>query len=863
MKRAASLILALALALTLFPATAQAASPAYGSEVWLRDTALQEGVTLSENIFWSSGYDKPRHEYYITYTPSGGGSYGTDRPSTGTEADPLQPDAPPVDTDKPNWLLSAGASTLGFAGESGGPVVPVAAYGTSVCNRLTISEAARYYESIGYRVVGAINGDFYDTATGYPLGILISAGELLSGSSGYYAVGFRPDGSAVIGEPKLEITARTDTQSVSVSSINKPRVGQAGITMLTYGYRSDHDTGSSVATDGVNVLAAIVGGRISIGSEVTLQVEEVVEDASTRTLREDQVLLTIDANGYDTGLAFLRALVPGQLVTVAFSTPDPSWNDVSEAVGALYLLVANGQPQSDFEVSAAPRTAIGVKANGDVILYTIDGRQNTHSMGASLGVLAQRMAELGCVTALGLDGGGSTTALAALPDSTTAQVLNSPSDKTERKVSNHIFLLAPGKATGIAGSVYLTAGAPAVLAGHTVALSANLADTNYFPMGGPVQLEASAGEIAGSTFTAPQTGGMVTITAWSGNLSAQREVLVVDAPDRLSLQRGGSAVTTLTVAPGETVSLSAAASYNHMPLEIFPTDLTWTVDPAVGTIDANGVFSAALTEGTGVLTASRGSISASLTVTIVADSPFVDTEGHWAAPYISGLYHRGILTGVTVDGQLYAYPDNAVTRAEFSVLLARYMGLNPADYASVETPFTDLEPVESWAGSAIRAMYAMGIVNGIDPTSFGPQGTLTRAQAVTMLGRMLALQNPEPEAPDLPEGEEPAEPSEPPVPDASPDLPAEPDAPDASPDLPAEPGTPDGSLPPEPDTEPVNTAFDLSQFEDADKILPYAYEHFQTLVGLGAVDGVNGRLDPDGVMTRAAVCKALATLPQA
>lgn len=854
MKRAASLILALALVLTLLPATAQATSPAYGSEVWLRDTALQEGVTLSENIFWSSGYDKPRHEYYITYTPSGGGSYGTDRPITGT--DPGQPAPPPEDTEKPNWLLSAGAAALGFAGESGGPVVPVAAYGTSVCNRLTISEAARYYESIGYRIVGAVNGDFYDTATGYPLGILISAGELLSGSSGYYAVGFRPDGSAVIGEPQLEITARTDTQSVSISSINKPRVEQAGITMLTYQYRSDHDTGSSVATDGVNVLAAVVGGRISIGSEVTLQVEEVVEDASARTLREDQVLLTIAANGYEAGLAFLRALIPGQLVTVAFSTPDPSWNDVSEAVGALYLLVANGQPQSDFEVSAAPRTAVGVKANGDVVLYTIDGRQNSHSMGASLGVLAQRMAELGCVTALGLDGGGSTTALAALPDSTTAQVLNSPSDKTERKVSNHIFLLAPGRATGVAGSVYLIAGAPAVLAGHTVELSANLTDTNYFPMGGPVQLEASAGEITGSTFTAPPEGGMVTITAWSGSLSAQREVLVVDAPDRLSLQRGGSPVTALTVAPGETVSLSAAASYNHMPLEISPTDLTWEVDPAVGTVDANGVFTAALSEGTGVLTASRGSISAAITVTIVADSPFVDTEGHWAAPYISGLYHRGILTGVTVDGELYAYPDNAVTRAEFSVLLARYMGLDPADYAGVETPFTDLEPVESWAGSAVRAMYAMGIVNGIDPTSFGPQGTLTRAQAVTMLGRMLALQDVEPESPAIPE-EEPTgpavEPSEPSAPGASPDLPEEPAGPDASPDLPAEPDAP---------AVPDSTAFDLSQFEDADNILPYAYEHFQTLVGLGAVDGVNGRLDPDGVMTRAAVCKALATLPQ-
>ena len=237
-------------------------------------------------------------------------------------------------------------------------------------------------------------------------------------------------------------------------------------------------------------------------------------------------------------------------------------------------------------------------------------------------------------------------------------------------------------------------------------------------------------------------------------------------------------------------------------------------------------------------------------MTIAADSPFVDTEGHWAAPYLSGLYHRGILTGVTVDGQLYAYPDSAVTRAEFSVLLARYMGLNPADYASVETPFTDLEPVESWAGGAIRAMYSLGIVNGIDPASFGPQGTLTRAQAVTMLGRLLALkdQENEPPAPSLPEEaptELPEEPTDPTVSD-SPDLPAEPV------NQPEEPVMP----------EPGSAAVDLSQFEDAGKVLPYAYEHFQTLVGLGVIGGINGRLDPDGVMTRAAVCKVLATLPQ-
>ena len=67
-----------ALALALLPAQARAASPAYGSDVWLRDTALQDGVTYSENIFWSSGYEKPRHEYVFTYTPGVGAAPGED-----------------------------------------------------------------------------------------------------------------------------------------------------------------------------------------------------------------------------------------------------------------------------------------------------------------------------------------------------------------------------------------------------------------------------------------------------------------------------------------------------------------------------------------------------------------------------------------------------------------------------------------------------------------------------------------------------------------------------------------------------------------------------------------------------------------
>lgn len=248
MKRAISLLLALMLLFVLAPA-AMASSAAYGSDVWLQNTMLQNGVVLSDNIFWSDSYDKPRHEYYITYSPSGSAV-------TPELPDQTEPDLPDLDDNIPGWLLNGrdglAASVISYSAGSG--VRPVAAFGSSVCDRLTAAAAAQYYENLGYRVVGAINGDFYDVSTGFPLGILISGGQLLSGASDYYAVGFRADGSVVMGAPNLSIAAQSNTgMSINVWSINKPRVDKGGVTLLTHYFRNDHCTGTTTA--GVNVLA--------------------------------------------------------------------------------------------------------------------------------------------------------------------------------------------------------------------------------------------------------------------------------------------------------------------------------------------------------------------------------------------------------------------------------------------------------------------------------------------------------------------------------------------------------------------------------------------------------------------------------
>ena len=751
MKKAVSIILIFALVLTLVPGSVLAYSDAYGSEVWQEDTAIWGGVTLSDNIYWSHYYEQLRHEYFVTVDPS---------------------------------------ST----------VTPVVAYGASVCDRLTATAAAAGYEAQGWRVVAGINGDFYDTATGYPLGLMVSNGRIISGAIDNYALGFLSDGTAIIGEPKLSITAKHGSKTLNIASINKPRVDNAGVTLLTPEFNNEHTTG--IHTEGLTVICSIVYGSATIGGELHLRVDRSERGSTAVQLGTRQVALTISSGGYTLEKQFLDSLRTGDSITISFSASDSRWNAVTEAVGGMYLLVENGQPKSNLPTSYAPRSAVGIKANGELVLYTVDGRQTEHSMGASLRVLAQRMAELGCETAICLDGGGSTTMTATLPDSNSAQVMNSPSDKNERKVSNHLLLLERGNPSGISDHIYLSASAHVVLPGHTVDLHATLVDTNYQAMTARINFECSAGTIVDGVFHAPMEGGPVTITATVGKHTAQTQILVVDTPDEIHVYWDGASVNNVTMVPGDTAALTVTSYYNHLKLETFGSDFIWTVDEKLGSFDENGVLTTAFFEGSGMVTVSKGNLSVSISLTLDGRSPFADTAGHWGTGYLCALYHKGILTGVKLGDDLYANPDRGVTRAEFAVLLARFMNLNTDDYADIDTPFADMNRVDAWAANAVRAMYALGIVGGIQLADgtviYDPQATLSRSQAVTMLGRA---------------------------------------------------------------RNEASISADLSAFADESEILAYAREHFETMVALGVINGSYGKLNPNKAMTRAEICKVLATMP--
>ena len=595
-----TLALLLALSLILSLGLSAAASDAMGEDLTALDTLLHQDTQLSTNTFWSMAYNDMRTENLITYTPN--------------------PD-----------------------------VTPIVTYGQVLTDRNSVSDTARELERQGWRVVAGINGDFYNVNTGLPIGLVISEGVLRSSDGGYYAIGFRADGTAAIGKPGVKVTARLgymDAEgyggevSRQLTAVNKARVSDGGTYLYTYDFNSKHTTGNTEA--GVDVLCTIQEGRLSIGETVTAVVERVEETTSATAMRPDQFVLSANLKSDAYHVDALRNIPVGTTITLEAGAAGEEWNDVEYAVGALYSLVADGAVVAGLPTGVNPRTAVGVRYDGSVIFYTIDGRRSGYSVGASMDQVARRMIELGCVTALCLDGGGSTTLAVTAPDKLETGTVNRPSDGAERKVSNQVFLVAPNQPTGELSHFYVQADNQYVLAGSKVTISASAVDTNFIPMQEDYRLETDGGQLDGNVLTTPLSGGEVTVTAGSGRRTGTTTIHAVTTPDALAIRSAdGTALSTLGTAPGTVTQLTATAAYQHKSLKADPEAFTWTVEGNIGSIDAQGNFTAAM-PGEGVITVFAGGRSASIQVTVSNFSiqPVEDFES--AATIFDGIFGEGL-----------------------------------------------------------------------------------------------------------------------------------------------------------------------------------------------------------------------------
>jgi len=135
----------------------------------------------------------------------------------------------------------------------------------------------------------------------------------------------------------------------------------------------------------------------------------------------------------------LLALTPGTPMRLHWTM---GWSDVFDAVGGDPILLLDGAATPVCASCARqPRTAVGVTADGKILLVVIDGRQPRWSRGATLGELRTILRDLGAVDALNLDGGGSSEMVVD------GEVVNRPSDGRERRITNAVLIL-PGADPG-------------------------------------------------------------------------------------------------------------------------------------------------------------------------------------------------------------------------------------------------------------------------------------------------------------------------------------------------------------------------------------------------------------------------------
>lgn len=770
------------IALIISMITTTALASVLGSETYSSATVeVADGTTYTSNVFVSdqSGVGKQSENYYV-YQPNSG-------------------------------------------------VVPVVVNDTYIYGKTKPSDMAKKLRNRGLYPLMVVNGDYFSLKTGVQMGHQVVDGRVVTkDNSGQDAVGIRADGTAFIAWLKINTTVRVGDNSFAVECINKYLQPYS-----IYMYTDEFSDTTRAEAPSYNVIIGSLSGDMLINTDVTGIVEEVIESDEPINIPKGKLVISVDKTIAEEKMNNIKLLQVGSEVTINNTLEgDARWQECSyiqSSVGG--RLIKDGQV-TDTDQAAAPRTAIGVTNGGGIVFYTIDGRQTGHSYGVRLKTLSKRLLELGCIDAINMDGGGSTAIVGVYPGDSNMTLLNKPSDGGERAVASFFALLNTREATGIEDKLFVYPLTGNFLSGAKQKFSVKATDTADHPVSvsGTVTYSADGGGVADSEGNVTLMGnGKVKISATNGVAEGSTYVNVYTTPERINIYEGSKSVTALKLSGGATAKLTAKAMVGTKTLVSDNSCYKWSTEGPIGTIDSNGVFTAALVSGNGKINVTAGNKTVSIPVTVNGDeyaayttmefadiaggvnislrsndgitvdeenisitldgkpcdfqykdgivtvmtgsesmskvmvavtnsmgkrtiksytvagnayaNNFADTTTHWGRDVIAYMNHRRIVNGSPDEkGQMCFRPDNNMTRAEFAVMTANFMGIATEDFASVELPFADLEQIPAWALQHIKVLYSMGIMNGKTgdngKVSFDSHAHISRAEVVTVLGRV-------------------------------------------------------------------------------------------------------------------------------
>ena len=266
-------------------------------------------------------------------------------------------------------------------------------------------------------------------------------------------------------------------------------------------------------------------------------------------------------------------------------------DQIQEAVGGSVYLVKDGKSvvtsAADYYNSRHSRTCVGITAEGKVVLMVLDGRQEPFSAGGSAEELAQIMLDAGCVTAINLDGGGSTTFVAKQEGSNTLTVVNRPSDGYERSVSSSLMVVSTAPVSTEFDHALITSAYDYLTSGATVRLIASGVSVSGSAAELPADItwksaDETIGTVSeGGVFTAVKKGS-VEIQLLSGDTVIGSKTLTVVEPNGLKFSK-----TSINAIYGDSVRLPLVATYNENPVAVCAGDITFELsNSAAGTVEA-------------------------------------------------------------------------------------------------------------------------------------------------------------------------------------------------------------------------------------------------------------------------------------
>lgn len=340
-------------------------------------------------------------------------------------------------------------------------------------------------------------------------------------------------------------------------------------------------------------------------------IEVIVENDIVKDIRIGQEATDIPENGYviagrGTRAEILNQLAVGDNLKLDISTT-PNTDNIKFAIGGGSIILKDGEiTLTDINSKGAnPRTGIGInKDNTELILVTIDGRDSSFT-GVSQEVFGAIMKDLGAYNALNLDGGGSTTMAIKPLGQDKANLVNKPSEGSQRLVVNGVgvFSNAPQnelsylKVSTDDNKMFKNTSRNIVVKGY---------DKNHHP----VELDSSLFEFSvegiegvfkGNNFKA-LSSGKANITVNYRGIKGKLELTVLN-----TLKDITSGINNISMDINDKYTLPnfIGKDINGTEAKIYPEDISFTTVGDIGYIE-NGIFYSTEVSKGGAISAKAG-----------------------------------------------------------------------------------------------------------------------------------------------------------------------------------------------------------------------------------------------------------------